>query len=254
MNDTNKNKKNDDINNINIDNNNNTGLIHVKRNPNYNARPIRKYYKKGYCLYNEKCRYTHIKNSNSGIKDALKLNKDFSKCIATLYKLKTLIPKNNLMNVYKAIFQSKFNYCNNIWASTYSNRITKLQKLQKKAIRICLNFKQTDHIDYNKHNILDIKSLTIYQLIIYMYKHKHNLLYSTLANIFILNSDNNNCHNLRSVNNYRKEKYNTSLKKVSLSIMGPKYLNKLPNNLKSIDDINTFKIKLKLYILNNKLL
>ena len=43
MNDTNKNKKNDDINNINIDNNKNTGLIHVKRNPNYNARPICKY-------------------------------------------------------------------------------------------------------------------------------------------------------------------------------------------------------------------
>ena len=42
MNDTNKNK-NDDINNINIDSNNNTGLIHVKRNPNYNARPICKY-------------------------------------------------------------------------------------------------------------------------------------------------------------------------------------------------------------------
>ena len=40
MNDTNKNKKNDDINNIDVDNNNNTGLIHVKRNPNYNARPI----------------------------------------------------------------------------------------------------------------------------------------------------------------------------------------------------------------------
>ena len=28
----------------------------------------------------------------------IKLNKDLSKCIATLYKLKTLIPKNNLMN------------------------------------------------------------------------------------------------------------------------------------------------------------
>ena len=57
----------------------------------------------------------------------IKLNKDLSKCIATLYKLKTLIPKNNLMNVYKAIFQSKLNYWNNIWASTYNNRTTKLQ-------------------------------------------------------------------------------------------------------------------------------
>ena len=33
----------------------------------------------------------------------IKLNKDLSKCIATLYKLKTLIPKNNLMNVYLPI-------------------------------------------------------------------------------------------------------------------------------------------------------
>ena len=137
----------------------------------------------------------------------IKLNEDFSKCIATLYKLKTLIPKNNLMNVYKAIFQSKFNYCNNIWASTYNNRTAILQKLQNKAIRICLNLKPTDHIDYNKHNILDIKSQTIYQFIIYIYKLKHNLLHLTLANIFILNSDNNNSRNLRSVNNYKKEKY-----------------------------------------------
>ena len=46
---------------------------------------------------------------------------------------------------------------------------------------------------------------------------------------------------IRSVNNYKEEKYNTSLKKMFLSIMGPKYWNKLPNNLKSIDIINTFK-------------
>ena len=83
-----------------------------------------------------------------------------------------------------------------------------------------------------------------------MYKHKHNLLHSTLANIFILNFDNNNSCNLKSVNNYKEEKYNT----MCLSIMGPKYWNKLPNNLKSIDNINTFKIKVKEYILNNKLL
>ena len=87
----------------------------------------------------------------------IKLNKDLSKCIATLYKLKILIPKNNLMNVYEAIFQSKLNYCNNIWASTYNNR-TKLQKLQNKAIRICLNLKQTDHIDYNKQHSRHQKS------------------------------------------------------------------------------------------------
>ena len=103
------------------------------------------------------------------------------------------------MNVFKAIFQSKLNYCNNIWASTYNNRIAKLQKLQNKAIRICLNLKQTDHIDYNK-KILIIKSITIYQFVIYMYKRKHNLLHSTLADIFNLNT-NNNSRNLRSVNN-----------------------------------------------------
>ena len=39
-----------------------------------------------------------------------------------------------------------------------------------------------------------------------------------------------------------------------LSITGPKYWNKLPNKLKSIDDINTFISKLKQYILNDKLL
>ena len=39
-----------------------------------------------------------------------------------------------------------------------------------------------------------------------------------------------------------------------LSIMGQKYWNKLPKNLKSIDNLNTFKSKLKQYILKNKLL
>ena len=82
-----------------------------------------------------------------------------------------------------------------------------------------------------------------------MYKHKHNLLHSTLTNIFILSSDNHNSRNLKSVNNYKEEKYNTSLKKMFLSIMGPKYWNKLPNNLKSIDNINTFNSKLKQYII-----
>ena len=49
-----------------------------------------------------------------------------------------------------------------------------------------------------------------------MYKHKNTLLHSTLANIFILYSDNYNSRNLRSVNNYKEEKYNTSLKKMSI--------------------------------------
>ena len=105
------------------------------------------------------------------------------------------------MNVYKSIFQSKLNY---IWASTCTNRITKLRKLQNKAISICLNLRQTDHIDYNSFNILGMKKQTKCKLIIYMYKHKHNLLNPALIKIFKLNTNNN--RNLRSANNYKEEK------------------------------------------------
>ena len=65
-----------------------------------------------------------------------------------------------------------------------------------------------------------------------MYKHKHNLLNSVLTKISNLNTNNN--FNLRYANNYKKKKYNTSLKKMTISIMGPEYWNKFPNNLKII--------------------
>ena len=115
MNDTNKNKKNDDINNINIDNNNNNGLIHVKKNPNYNARPICKYYKKGYCLYNEKCRYTHIKNSYSGIKDADSNNQN----IVRNSSKQTSYDKYNHNNATNP--RSQYNYDKNKYNNIYPN-------------------------------------------------------------------------------------------------------------------------------------
>ena len=60
MNDTNKNKKNDDKNNINIYNNNNTEIINDNRNPNNSIKPICKYYLSLFnflAILNMTCRY-----------------------------------------------------------------------------------------------------------------------------------------------------------------------------------------------------
>ena len=56
-------------------------------------------------------------------------------------------------------------------------------------------------------------------------------------------------HNTRSSNNLHRHKITTNARNFTLRFHGPIVWNNLPNYLKSIPDINVFKIKMKCFIL-----
>ena len=59
-----------------------------------------------------------------------------ARSIRILYKLKYVLPKDALLQLYHSLVHSCFIYGLTVWGSTFPTYISKLHRLQNKAIRI----------------------------------------------------------------------------------------------------------------------
>ena len=105
------------------------------------------------------------------------LENKVSKNLGILYKAKPHLTLECLKNLYFSFVHSYLNYCNISWASNNANKLKKLFKIQKHACRIVFGvdrFTPTKHLFY-KIGALNIHELNIHQVLLFMYKMKHNL-------------------------------------------------------------------------------
>ena len=81
--------------------------------------------------------------------------------LAILYKLKYLLPESAMLNLYYALVHSNLIYGILWWGNTFPSYLTKLSKLQNKAIRIVTGKNWNDSANplYQKLNILPLVSL-----------------------------------------------------------------------------------------------
>ena len=64
------------------------------------------------------------------------LETEIASAVGILYKLKYLVPEKAKLNLYYAVVHSNLIYGILVWGNTFSSNLTKLSKLQNKAIRI----------------------------------------------------------------------------------------------------------------------
>ena len=84
-----------------------------------------------------------------------------SKSIGLINKIRSLISVIARRLLYRTLVLPYIQYCNIIWAKTYSTNLEKIMKLQKRMIRIIVNVGFRDH---TKTLFFKLKLLTVYMI------------------------------------------------------------------------------------------
>ena len=112
-----------------------------------------------------------------------------SRSIGILYRIRLLVPRRVLVNLYYCLIYPYLTYCNIIWGGTARIHLLKLEILQKKIVRIMTISAYLAHTDplFNDLNIMKLKDIHNYILCQLMYK--RNIMGSLLVE--------NHCHDTR---------------------------------------------------------
>ena len=94
-----------------------------------------------------------------------------SKSIGIIFRIRSLLPKTLLRNLYFSIIQPYFLYCLPAFASTYQTHMDPLIKLQKRAVRAISLAGYLDHTDplFFQNKILKLNDQYKHSLACYLY-------------------------------------------------------------------------------------
>ena len=194
-----------------------------------------------------------------------KITIDLKKRLGLLKRIRNRIPRDKLVLVAEAIFNSKIGYGIAVYlnpvfekedlkAKKLSKNTTDLQVLQNTMIRMIFGLKTKSHINMMKLRER-IKMMSVNQMCIY-----HNLLeaYNVVKNSsseqikLKWENKNENQYQLRSsARNDTKIPKMPRNKCKGFSYFGAKLLNLLPCDVKATENSNTFKAQIKQWIWQN---
>ena len=178
----------------------------------------------------------HVNNVSSSI----------AKGIGILYRLKHFLPERSLLMLYNALILPYLNYCNITWGNCSKTKLDHIFLLQKKAVRICTKSPYLSHTDplFKRLRSLKIYDINTLQIAIFMFKYNYQMLPTVFTDFF---SYNNNLHSYptRTCNNIHLDNPRILLAQKALRHHGPDIWNTLPNFLKQITTLTSFKRSLK---------
>ena len=142
-------------------------------------------------------------------------------------------------------FTSQFSYCTFIWMFHSRSNNRKINRLHERGLRIICNDQQSPFIDLlKKDNSVSIHIRNIQRLAIKMFRFYNRLSSSLMGNIFKLKAENSS--NLRQVSEFSRSMVKSVYHGTeSISYLGPKLWNILPEKLKNIDNLEHFKKEIK---------
>ena len=193
------------------------------------------------CLFDEKCR-----GESMALKVIGKING----------KLKFLWRKNKFLTpalrrlLCNALIQPHFDYAISAWYPNLQKKLlNKLQICQNKCIRFCLMLDNRSHIgntEFREINWLPVQDRFEQCVNTHVFKQQNNLAPKYMNEVFTL-ADQALIRTRAS--SYKLKQPNR--KRVSgckaISYLGPKFWNRLPNDIKTAKSANGFKHKIKQY-------
>ena len=169
--------------------------------------------------------------------------------IAMLYKLRCTVEPRTLLHIYYSIIHTHLNYGILIWGDSPQTHLNKLLKLQKKALRIIFHKSPLTSCRplFKKYNILTVFSLYILEAA--CHAKKCLLLHNVDTPIPLLQTTSNiHTYNTR----HHDDIYipNSRLKNTDIKYKCSLIYNKLPQHLKAINSVKSFKLATKKHLLN----
>ena len=169
--------------------------------------------------------------------------------IGILKRLKYVLPVVIKKQIYHAFIQSHLNYINIIWGSTSQTHINCIKVLQNFAIKHIykLNYLEPTVNVYKKSKLPNFDTLRKINLVIFLYKLKNNLIKSDLS--LTLNSEIHS-YSTRISNSFRVDYARTNFGKFAVLREAIHLYNTIPNDLKNLPQLHTFKTCTKMYFLS----
>ena len=152
-----------------------------------------------------------------------------------LSKLKEFFSLENRVQFSKTYIQPHINYCSTVWGGTSHSNLKRIYRLQKRAIKIILDYEYTDIASsMNELKILNIFERIFLRKAKFMYKISKSITPSYINDMFTLRTVNETLLSLRSVNtsNFQTPRPQKEIFKQSLIYSGPVIWNNSPDWLK----------------------
>ena len=152
--------------------------------------------------------------------------------------------------LYNSLILPHIQYCNLIWAGTYSSSLNKILMYQKRAIRICTytNRKSSSNELFYNYKILPIFDIYKLQIVKLMYSVFYKLHPSSVCCIF---NTANTIHEYLTRNTFKfyKQLATKNVRKFCPTIAGPILWDSLSDEIKSSYSIHGCMKNYKLFLL-----
>ena len=130
-----------------------------------------------------------------------------AKLSRSLYCIKRVskkLSKKSLLSLYYALIHPHLLYCINILSCTSKSNLLRIQKMQKKAIRIITKAKINEHTGplFKHCKILPFEQLCLQAKLLFMHSIHYNYAPNSFSNTFPTNQIRNIEHNLRNQNEF----------------------------------------------------
>lgn len=172
------------------------------------------------------------------------LTKKLRLLLHRFYLLRDIFNRKNLLLVYNALVESVLRYCVIVWGGLTKNARKGLQTSQNSLIKIMLRkdlLHPTDEL-YHESGIMNIKTIFIYQSLMYMFSQDHPLIeqerrYVTRAVVI-------ETLELRFFKNCCSQRF--------IFYVGPKYYNRIPLEVRRIRNRKRFSRELRKLLFENR--
>ena len=180
------------------------------------------------------------------------LETKLSRLLGVLYKTKPFLLNHILKKLYYAFIHSPLTFGLLVWSATPKSNLSKLQRIQNKAIRSLAGAAWRDHAFplYAQLNILSLDKLVLLVLASFMHKYHLKKLPKIFDNIFTLVSSiySRSTRNSSKYQQYFISQFATNLLQRYIKFRGSKIWNSVPDKLKQ-QNHKQFKNKYKKLLL-----
>ena len=161
-----------------------------------------------------------------------------------LQRLEGSLDYANRLSIYKSFIMSNFNYCPVVWMFTSKSSLSKLEDIQRRALRFVLDDYTSDYHELpNKANVPGVKIMALRYLAIEVYKCVNGLNPKYLNDLFTIKKCKYDLRDDSLINRNKVSTTNHGLK--SFKDYGAKIWNLLPESCKGAISLGEFKDLIK---------
>ena len=201
-----------------------------------------------------------VKNLVSWFDEQLKMDKHIiSICKATFFhlynirRIRKFLSSDCTQTLVNAFVTSRLDYCNSLLLGLPSNQLYKLQRVQNAAARLICNVGRFEHITPSLFSLhwLPIAYRIKFKILLLTFKALNGLAPEYISELLELKITSR--YNLRSSKDmnlleHSKVKSKATLGDRSFTVAAPKLWNNLPNALRNVSNVDSFKCLLKTYL------